>query len=171
MVKQQSRKQFEFKAAARIPKGVDAQACGERIEELRSSRGGELQEVDIIEDSRDESSPYHQVFEWDRPDEELAAEHRKELARHLLRSFVVTIITPKQETIVINNPYVTTPRPNKPNASSYTSVEDAMADPEKRNHVIRTALRELLALRRKYAELTELQQVFTVIDKFAKRVA
>lgn len=45
-----------------------------------------------------------------------------------------------------------------------------MGDPELRAEVVRQALRELAAIKRKYAELTELADIFSAIDSTMKMV-
>ena len=48
---------------------------------------------------------------------------------------------------------------------SYTSVEDALADPALRAQVVSQAWRELEQWRKRHAELVEFARVFAVIDK------
>lgn len=159
---------YEFKPAARIPKGVNAQACGERIESLRLKRGGHLEESVLVDDARDPKSPLHRVFEWD--DTEAARQHRLEQARHLLRSITVIIVTP-EEKVVEATAFVSTPTPRNPNRSTYTSTEYALSQPDLRKELLKAALRDLIAVRRKYAELSELAKVFAAIDEMQRKSA
>ena len=159
-------KVYRFKEAARMRKEVDAQAVGEHIERLQALHGGLVTEDQVVADARDNpTAPTHAVFEWD--DSAAAEEYRRVQARHLLRSLVVTIITPKREPVDVCA-FVSTPRRNTVNASDYRSLVDVMADPYLRGELLKQALNDLLTLRRKYAELSELSQVFAAIDKLRK---
>lgn len=54
---------FEFKDGAVIPKGVNAQTCGEIMQELEER--GELTPENLVDVARDENSPIHSCF-WNK---------------------------------------------------------------------------------------------------------
>jgi len=156
-------KRYTWRQASRFT-GLDAQAVGEELERIRQSYGIHVTAEQIVEAASDPMSPLHDAFPWD--DAQAANAHRLEVARLLLRSVRVVIITPERKEIVASA-FVSTPR-EKPNSRHYTTTEYAMGDPELRAHVLRQALQELAAFRRKYAELSELAIVFAAIDTARK---
>jgi hypothetical protein len=158
-------KRYTWRAGTRFKK-LDAQTVGEELERIRDSHGVHVTAEQIVEEAVDPMNPLHEAFPWD--DAQAAHEHRLEVARLLLRSVrtvTVTIIEGKREEREFQS-FVSTP--NKPNTRHYTTTEYAMGDPELRAHVLRQALLELAAFRRKYAELSELAIVFAAIDKTRK---
>jgi hypothetical protein len=159
------KRSYNWKLGASIFHKFDAQAVGEEIETLRKKLGGSVDADAIVEAARDMSSAMHDAFPWD--DEEAAKLHRLEVARRLLRSVTVVMITPERKEITVKA-FLSTPTKGAPQKSTYTSTEYAMSDPELRSEVLKQALRELAALRRKYAELSELAVVFAAIDKIRK---
>lgn len=43
---------------------VNAQAIGERLEQLRVQGRGELTPLDVVQDARLKTSPLHSLFQW-----------------------------------------------------------------------------------------------------------
>lgn len=146
---------------------ADPNAVGAEIERLLEEHHQQLGAADVVGAARSPLSPMHSIFEWD--DTEAAKEYRLEQARRLLRHISVTIITPKGGEVTTRLT-VTTETAGNPRKKHYTSTEYALSDPELRAEVLRTALMELTAFRRKYAELSELVHVFHAIDKTRKAI-
>lgn len=160
------KRRYLWRNASRFT-GLDAQAIGEELDRVRQTYGVHVTAEQIVEAASDPANPLHDAFPWD--DEKAAHEHRLSVARLLLRSVRVVIVTPERKEIEVGA-FVSTPR-EKPNTRHYTTMEYAMGDPELRAHVLKQALSELAAFRRKYAELSELAIVFAAIDKAKKEVA
>lgn len=159
-------KRYTWRATSRFTR-LNVQIVGEELERIRLSHGVHVTAEQIVEAARDPANPLHEAFPWD--DVQAAHEHRLEVARSLLRSVRVIIITPQRTEIEVGG-FVSTPS-KKPGTRHYTTTEYAMGDPELRAHVLRQALLELAAFRRKYAELSELAIVFAAIDTARKKVA
>lgn len=160
-------KKYKWRPASRFTR-LDPQSVGEELERIRVSHGIHVTAEQIVESASDPMSPIHKAFPWD--DARAAHEHRLETARSLLRSIEtvrVVIIGGEPKEIRVGG-FKSTPA-KKPNARQYTTTEYAMGDPELRAHVLRQALQELAAFRRKYAELSELAIVFAAIDTTRKK--
>lgn len=164
-----STKVYSWKAGAiQIRKlRLDPQQIGEEIERIRVSKGRHFDNAHVVEAARSPSSPLHRAFTWD--DTEAAAAWRIEQAKYLVRSVDVRIVTPERKEIV-TRAFVSTASESAPQEKRYTSTEYAMGDPELRAQVVRQALRELAAIKRKYVELSELADVFAAIDSTMKMV-
>jgi|WetSurMetagenome_2_1015567.scaffolds.fasta_scaffold206546_1 hypothetical protein len=160
------RRRYTWRAASRFTK-LDPQSVGEELERIRASHGVHVTAEQIVEAAGDPLNPLHEAFPWD--DAQAAHEHRLEVARSLLRSVRIVIITPERKEIVVPL-FVSTPR-DQSNGRHYTTTEYAMGDPELRAHVLRQAFSEFAALRRKYAELSELAIIFSAIDSTRKKVS
>lgn len=158
-------KRYSWKPGARFSSKLDAQAVGTEIERIRRERGEHAGAEDVLQEAKADYSPLHDAFNWD--DEAAAHEHRLETARSLLRSVHVVIITPQRKEFTARA-FVSTPTPSTPGKHTYTSTEYAMGDPDLRAEVLKQALRELAALRRKYVELSELAEVFSALDDVLK---
>ena len=146
---------------------MDATSVGLEVERLLVENEQKLGAPQVVEAARDPLSPIHGAFEWD--DTKAAEEHRLHQARKLLQSIQVTILTPKGGEVTTRLT-VTTETVN-PRKRQYTSTEYALADTELRAEVLKQALRELAAFRRRYAELSELSMVFAAIEKTRKQAA
>jgi hypothetical protein len=158
-------KKYSWKPGARFASKLDAQTVGVEIDRIRREHGEHAGADDVLAEAKDPSNPLHSAFNWD--DEAAAHEHRLETARSLLRSVHVVIITPERKEITARA-FVSTKSRTEPGKHTYTSTEYAMGDSELRAEVLKVALRELAALRRKYAELSELSEVFSALDHVLK---
>jgi len=164
-----SKKQYTWKnGAVQLRKlRLDAQVIGEEIERLRVTNGKHFDNRLVVDAARDPKSPLHRAFDWD--DVKAGERWRLQQAAYLIRSVEVCIVTPEQEERV-TRAFVSTSNNQEPRAKHFTSTEYAMSDPELRGEVIRQALRELAAFKRKYAELSELVEIFAAIDATARMV-
>lgn len=161
-------KSYSWKPAAARFQDVDPQAVYEALEELRIECGGLLGPSDVVEAAKTQDHPLHPVFPWD--DAEAARIGRESIAREVLRSIRVKIITPAKKEID-TRAFVSTPDP-KAGGRTYNAVSHALESPEGRAVVLRQAWLQLRAWRDRYAELTELAEVFDAIDSvFLKRAS
>jgi len=146
---------------------LDAQAVGEEIERLRVANGTHFDNRLVVEAARDPKSAMHAAFDWDN--ETAGEKWRLRQAAYLVASVEAVIITPERPDRV-TRAFVSTANEKGPTTRHFTSTEYAMNDPDLRAEVLRQALRELAALKRKYVELSELADIFAAIDSTAKMV-
>lgn len=136
---------------------LDAQVVGDHLERIRQRHEDELTPELVVKDARREKSPLHSVFEWD--DDAAAHQYRLEQARTLLRKIVfvpdeLPDSEPQRYYVHLDNgrPY-------------YTSIIAAMSDEEKRQRVLKTALKELESWERRYRAYEELADVFASVRR------
>lgn len=147
---------YRWKEGARI--SVDAQAAGAELERIRVRHNGRLEPEWVVHNAKAPKNPLHDLFEWD--DNVAAQNYRVDQARGIIRSIEVVVeATEKQKPV---RAFVSVVQERD---RSYTSVTHAMSDPDLRKQVLKAALNELEAWRKRYAELVELAQVFAAIDE------
>lgn len=156
---------YKFKDAARLPKGLDAQAVGDRIAQLKESEGAGFKAESIVRDARPAKSPLHGAFTWD--DKQAAEAYRLQEAGHLIRS-IVQIVGQDDEAREVRAFVSVTVR--DVDEQRFVSIVTAMSDEDYRRQVLETALDEMLALRHKYQDLEELARIFKAIDETAKKL-
>ncbi len=151
---------YEFKLGPKqYP--VEAQLVGEELEAMRVRRNGHLTPRGVVEDARSADSPLHPIFEWN--DVKAAEAHRETQARELLRMVVVRLDEQPEESPV--RAFVSVRVEQEP---VYTSVQNALSDDALREQMLASAMRELVSVRRRYKEVTELAAVFSQIDLLAE---
>ena len=150
---------YEKKYSWRAGKSVPAQVAGE-VMEMIEKRDGELTKEAFLEESRPEDSPTHGLFEWDNT---VAAEkYRLTQARICIQDIVVTVIRhaePRKIHAFVNTTV------GKANKASYSNIQIAMEDEDKRKAVLQNAFAELKAFEQKYSEYNELAGVFMELHK------
>lgn len=137
------------------------------IQELRvlyKSKKGMLTPEDVLQRARVRSSALHSYFEWD--DTEAARKYRLEQARGVIRTVRVHIERVDVPEIKVRA-YVSLPS-DRNTTTGYRHISLVMATPAQRNELLAVALAEFEALRKRYADLTELAGVFEAIEKAAK---
>lgn len=161
----------------------------ESLDELaRLHSRGELTPSNVIATARDPQSPLHAHFEWD--DDVAARAYRLDQAGRLIIRARVRILPPDPESLKpvrvrarIEPPVpLRVPLPGaykQPTERAVCGAEERrQVTAEAREHVdpiaaialVKDALRELVALRRRYAHLVELGDVHAAIDAIAVRV-
>jgi hypothetical protein len=136
------------------------------LETLVRKHGGRVGPSDLLDEACDPASPFHCLFEWD--DSEAADLYRLAQAAGLLRRWRGSIIRIHAQTREVE--ITTTRRVESPQGergkgrSSYMPTEKIMADPQMRDDMIRTVLRELSAYRKRYSDLVALSEVWRAID-------
>ena len=139
---------------------ADPEACYKEIHEI----GDEISPEQIVEKARDESTELHKCFEWNN---DVAAEkYRIYQARQIMCQLVV--VKPEEEV-----------KPKEPKQlrvfmmtdykSSYKPLELILSKPDEHAALLNRALCELTAFKNKYSMLSELNDVFDVIDRIARR--
>ena len=134
---------------------VSAQIAGEVCAALEER--GELTAQNLVEVSRPEDAPLHEEFTWDN---DVAAElWRKHQAQHIISHISLKTETPTPVRAFFN---IEVKSPN------YESLNTIVKHEDKYDALLRTALRELEAFRRKYRMLAELEQVMKAIEDAEK---
>jgi len=159
---------IEWKDGFRDGAKVDALVAWREVNRLKEKHGGELTADQFVAAAKAKRSPLHELLNWD--DSQAAHEHRLAQARGVLRAFVIVRpavdrpdIKTRAFTVVTRPPIEEGEKARK----VYRSIEDALADPEERAEILLRAVRELLAVRRRYQALTELDSIFQAIDRVA----
>ncbi len=140
----------------------NVQDIGERLQYLKR-RNRELKPEHVLEDAEKQSSPLHDCFEWN--DGKAAHEYRIWQARRIINSIQVVIERgphqkPKSFKVFMSIP----PEITEEGISQryYVDLRDATA--EEREILREECLRELKAIRRKYAEFQEFLAIWDAID-------
>ena len=141
-----------------------AEVHGE-LERIRDGKPLILQSV--IDESKPKKSVLHGEFEWRNA---IAGNNwRLYEARKIVQS--VEIIEEKTrkpfrayESIIIETDG--DDDDEKTTVRSFLPVEEIMADPDLRDELLGRAIRDVLALKRRYSNLQEMAQVFAAMDEF-----
>jgi hypothetical protein len=157
-------KVYSWVPGSRFGRELDVTVIGPELNRLIETHGQKLAAETVVTAAASPLNPLHPAFEWD--DTRAAQAHRIAQAQHLLRSVQITIATPTGGEIT-TRATVTRERHGQPGKRYYSTTEYALSDTEIRAEVLKQALREAVAFRRKYADLSELTQVFAVIDRVA----
>jgi len=143
---------YEWKIPSLYP--VDAQTAGEELERI-CEKYGVLQTDDIVNESRAETARLHACFEWD--DLVAAEKYRKTQAGDIVRAIVIKAET-KPGKVIETRAFVHA-------ENAYHPLHIALNSESMTNELYQSALRDLAAIRGKYASLAELHPVFSEIDK------
>lgn len=135
---------------------VSADDAGAEFERILET--GELTAERIVDESRPKDAVLHNEFEWN--DSIAAEKYRREQARTMLRCLIkVTDDRPPTRA------FFTIDYTNK-RKGTYEQIEVIVADDQKADKLLKIALGELKSFRKKYDSLSQLADLFTVIDKF-----
>ena len=142
---------YQWRAGSRA-KG-SAQTAGEVCSRLEAE--GRLTAQDLVDESRPVDAPLHSSFEWD--DAVAAEEFRKEQARHIISS-VVLVEGEKAPKKVFYN--IST------DGSQYSHIQTILKQKDRYDQLLKDALAEIRAFRKRYNSLVELNTLFEVIDTY-----
>lgn len=142
-------KNFSYKTSAEV--------AGEVCEELDRTVG--LTPENLVEASRPEDAPLHNEFEWD--DRIAAEEYRRTQARLMICNLSIVLEEQKQEPI---RAFFSLQNGFRKNEGTYESTITIMGDSDKRKRLFDNAKRDLEAFKKKYEILSELAELFSVID-------
>lgn len=133
---------------------VSAQIAGPILN--RMGEEGRLTPKNVVNEARPEESPLHPEFEWD---DAIAAEKWREKQAQLLIAHTIIVNEEDEKPEPVRAFYVTVEK------SHYEPINAILKDEAKKNVLLENAKRELIAFKKKYKTLTELSQVFDVIDQ------
>lgn len=144
---------YAFKTGSFIK--ADAQAAGEMCEKLAAD--GRLTAKNLVDENRPEEAPLHNEFEWDN---DLAADKwRDQQARHIIGSLIVKAEQREPVRAFFN---ITRNEPN------YNHIETILESTDNTEKLLKTALNELIAFKKKYEMLEQLSKVFDAIEEVQK---
>jgi hypothetical protein len=134
---------------------------------LYEAHEGMLSARAVVEAARDDSSPLHGEFEWD--DDEAAEQYRLAQAGMLIRRVKLTIIKThpktKKVTAEITRQFQANPSPQAGSRErGFDTIEEMLGDSNKRAALLAMVLKEMQSYRRRYAQLSELADVWAAID-------
>lgn len=160
---------FEYKGPG-APKGIPAQATGAELQRIYSQRG-ELSPSAIVDESRAPGALLHSAFEWD--DEEAAERFREVQARQIVRSVVLVSQPEHNEMAPMIRAFVSlsAPTADGPARRVYKPTMEALTNPLEADEIKRRLRHELLALRRRYMDLLEVDEIVNAIQQAFSEVA
>lgn len=131
----------------------------------------------VLKNAASEASPIHNCFTWD--DSEAAKKCRLIEAQMLIRSIKVIVEPHPQAKPIQVRAFVSIDKNEaerddegksvKPDRS-YIPLAKVISNDDYRKQMLRQALAELAAFRRKYSILTELSDVFNAVEKAQKKL-
>lgn len=146
------------------------EAVASALERIQAQHDGYLRPADVVAAAEDSRSVLHGYFEWD--DTEAGHKYRIAQAGALIRQVRMLIIRSEPE--AKDKPVkmrlapvrvYQSPEGNRTPDKGYQEVGAIMADPEKRQDLLRTVLRELSAIRRRYRDLEELRGIWDAVTE------
>lgn len=146
--------------SARIPLKVTAQIAGEELERIERERG-EITPAIVLEESRHDGAPLHDCFEWD--DTIAAEKYRLHQASVIICNVQVAVTSGKKQKVTRAFVNISDKR-GVGQQGAYISIATAMRNDDTREIVLKQAIRELKAARKKYSDYSELADVFAAID-------
>ena len=141
---------YKFKSGSHIK--ADPQLAGAMLERLEAENN--LTAKALVDANRAEDAPLHNEFEWN---DSIAAEaYRETQARHIINC--IEIVREEKEPV---RAFFSISRAEP----EYRHIDAIMKEEDKRQALLKLALSELLAFKKKYAQLEELAAVFAAIDE------
>jgi hypothetical protein len=127
---------------------------------------GSLRPEDILDAAKSAAHPLHSCFVWD--DTEAAARYRLLQAKALVRYVRIIIPTPEHRTIIVRM-FASLPS-DRFSGAGYRTLSSVLSDEEKKRELVISALRELEAFQRRYANLQELAGVMGEITRLTRNL-
>ncbi len=161
-----SSKKYRWKQGSRQP--VEAQPAGEELDRIASAHEGVLRPSDVVQESRPDEALLHECFLWDDP---RAAElYREDQARQIIRSVEVIIEDednhPRPAVAWVHIPQ----KPDENgNSQGYLPTAKVLSEGDLRQIALEEAFALMDGLRKRYAHLTELAEVFAALDAVQQR--
>ena len=139
---------------------VNAQEAGAEIERI-GKQAGKITPETVLEQSRGADAVLHKCFDWD--DASAAEKYRRDQAQDILANLVTVAVhgtqtdTPVRVFVNIQN--------------EYRSIEEVSINSDYTNEMLKSALKELVCFKQKYATLKALSGVFVQIDSLTAQEA
>lgn len=156
---------YKWKSGSRIK--CDAQVAGEFINDISNKNGSSVTPQDLLDASRPEDTPLHNDFEW--RNDIAAEEYRKYQARNIIHSLTI-VVEHKDDENKNDESEVRAFFVIKENEKqSYKPIKVIMQDENYEKQLYDSALKELIAIKNKYATIQKLKHIFDEIEKEEKR--
>jgi len=153
--------EIKWKTGSRVK--VDPKDAYGVIEKVRAKCGGDIPLAEIVKASKPKRAPLHNEFEWD--DAKAGVQHRLDQARYIVRSIeVVREVLPEVQSRAFEAVLIRTEKKGEKPRPVYRRTEDILADPIARADLLAGFVRDVLALRKRYAMLSELAVVWDVVQ-------
>lgn len=145
--------------------GVSPERAYSAIEKVRLFNGGVVTPEAIIEAAEATRNPLHKLFEWD--DTSAARKFRVTQAATLYRSLEITYVGRKGQPVRAYEIITHSVRgkPEEERVTLYSTHEEVLSDPKARKNLIRDAISQLKAFKRRYHDLNEFSKIFKAIDE------
>jgi len=159
---------YAWASSTRLPKGIDPQALGEQLAQLRESLGQGFSPASVVADARAHpDGPLHAAFGdlWDLTAvealERALVNHAGYIVRHVR---VVTVRVERGEEVRAQRPAFVSIVERTSEERRYLPVARAMTDAEYREQTLEDAYRYFWAGRERFKDLTELASIFRAIE-------
>ena len=142
---------------------VKAEDAGIELERIQN-KYGEVTPKNLLDESRPVTAVMHNCYEWN--DTVAAEKWRLQQSRNIMSCLTVTYEYVEDNSDEIKTIEVRAFQNVSPERNGkFIHVKAAMESQEYRDEVMRHALRELAEFRKKYADLSELSKVISLIDE------
>lgn len=141
----------------KIPRNADAERCWEEIQTI----GEKVTPEQIVDYARNDTSELHKLFEWD--DTVAAEKYRIIQAQGIVRNLVY--VPAKKDDPPVRVLQITT------ETHEYQPTRFFLKQEDQYTALLKRALAELNAFKRKYKSLTELDKIFSDIDEILDKTA
>lgn len=142
---------------------VDANIVGAEVERIEAENGV-VSPMDLVEAARPAGSALHPLFIWD--DREAAELFRRSTATQILCHLSVKCPDGQDKTECRAYFNIADGADDSVRRKgAFVNAQDAFANEESRQLILRCAIRELKELKKKYSRLKELAKIFEQIDE------
>ena len=152
---------YSWKEATASHHTVSAEDAAKELDRIASQT--DLTPEAVVQAARPPSAVLHPEFEWD--DAVAAEEWRKEQARHLIAHIVVTYPQQNKDPLQVRA-FQSLKVPQ--DGFVFVRTEAALSESDARMRLLTQALRDLLALEKRYRDLQELASVFAAVEMVKK---
>lgn len=159
--------EVKWKAGFRV--SADPEKAWEVLEGVRKNNNGEISPEAVVKASKPKRAPLHNEFEWD--DQAAGERYRVFQARRIIGS--IEVIRSEAPNVQSRAYEITKAKPTQEGAQPknvYMRTEDILQDPVARVDLVALFFRDILALRRRYAALSELAQVWQAVDSSREEI-
>ena len=145
------------------------QVYGGELTRIMGENGGTLEPQLVVDNAREKDSPIHECFEWNN--KKAGENWRKQQARCLINSIEVVIKFEDREDVVPLAYSIEIKEAGDDVATRrYYDVEVIANDEYLHQELLRKALADFGAYRRRYEQIKELDEIFRVFDRVQNRL-
>jgi hypothetical protein len=148
-----------------MTRDIEQEEVRAALRAVAAAHNGVLNPHDVVDAARPGESVLHGYFEWD--DAKAAEQYRLAQASALVRRVKLSIVRTdrEQRTMTITTTRGYQSRPSmRSRVGGYEAIEALLSDAQKRAELLAHVLSELTAYRKRYADLSELESVWTAVD-------